>query len=101
MSGVVFSAEVVSRCESYAGELFGGEDQFTQVTKWQDGDFKVLVWHGKGHDESPYRSRAEKITYRHHDGLIVYADFTHRIDHHTDVYHESRVLERYSAEVTS
>ena len=85
---------VMETCEAYAEALFDGDEWFTQLTKWQDGDFRVLVWHGKGHAERPYRHRAEKITYRHHDGVIVYAEVTQRIDHHTDEYHESRHLER-------
>ena len=90
---------VVSKCESYAEELFDDDKYFTQVTKWQDGDFRVLVHHGKGYGDAPYRSRAEKVTYRHHDGVIVYVDETRLIDHHTDETHESRELEQYDQAV--
>lgn len=85
--------DAVEKCEAYADELFDGDEHFTQITKWQDGDFRILVWHGKGHEQEPYRRRAEKVTYRHQVGAFVYVDFTHMIDHHTDEYHESIVLE--------
>lgn len=85
--------EVVEICERYGEELFDGEEYFTQVTKWQDGDFRVTVHHGKGHAESPYRQSAQQVTYRHEDGAVVFSDFTHLIDRHRDEYHESKVLE--------
>lgn len=89
-------SDVVAKCEEYADELFSGEEYFTQITKWQDGDFRVLVHHGMGHKQEPYRRRAEKITYRHFDGMIVYSDETQMIDHHSDETHESEKLERHS-----
>lgn len=93
--------DVVLKCETYAEECFDAEEYFTQVTKWQDGDFRVLVHHGKGYEDAPYRKRAEKVTYHHHDGLIIYVEKTRMIDRHSDEIHESRELERYSEEVRS
>jgi hypothetical protein len=85
----------VKRCERHAEELFDGDTSFTQTTTWDDGDFRVLVWHGLGYDEEPYRQSAEKVTYNYEEGSIYYAEFTRYIDRHDDEYHESRRLEDF------
>jgi len=94
--------ELVEKCEEYAQEKFESDEYFTQVTKWQDGDFRILVHHGKGYDtpdenqtkqDVPYAKNAEQITYIKSDGHIVYVDKTRRIDRHSDIIHESEELE--------
>lgn len=86
---------VVSKCEEYAEELFDGETYYTQITKWQDGDFSIEVHYGKGHERRPYRHRAEVIWYRHWDGAIVYADRSTLIDRQRKEVHEREHLEQY------
>lgn len=85
----------VEACESHAAEEFEDDaESFTQITKWEDGDFRVLVWHGMSHERAPYRQDGEKVTYRHYNGEIVYAKVSRYIDRHLNETHESRVLER-------
>lgn len=84
----------VAVCEEHAEELFDGDEYFTSLTKWQDGDFRVEVRHGKTHEREPYRQRLEVVTYRHGDGAVVYADKTRFIDRHRTETHEQEVLER-------
>lgn len=86
--------EIVALCEEYAEELFEEEEYYTGITKWQDGDFKVLVHRGKGHSDQPYRHDAEVIQYRHFDGLVVYSKITRYIDHKYLECHDQRELER-------
>lgn len=86
--------DVVEKCEAYAEERFDGEEYYTQITKWQDGDFTVEVRHGMKHQREPYRQRSQRIFYRHHDGVIVYADCSDHIDRHRKEIHEQEELER-------
>lgn len=82
----------VETCERFASDLFDGDEFFTQVTKWKDGDFRVMVWHGMGYEQDPYKKRAQQVTYKHDDGAVVFSEFTHRFDRHHDEYLKSEVL---------
>lgn len=85
----------VALCESYADDRFEDDaDRYTQVTKWEDGDFKVRVKHGIGHEDDPYRHEEEVVSYRHFDGVVVYAKTTRLIDRHRKQVDTSVDLER-------
>jgi len=89
-------AHIVQKCEHYADSEFSEEAYFTQLTKWQDGDFRVMVWHGKGHEQQPYRQAYEKIEYVHQGddgGKIRYVAGVRRIDAHLNDIDETRILE--------
>jgi len=94
--------KLVEKCEKYAQEMFESDEYFTQVTKWQDGDFRILVYHGKGYEtpdenqtkqDVPYAKSREQITYVKSDGHIMYVDKTRRVDRHSDIIHKSEELE--------
>lgn len=85
--------EMVELCEKYADEEFDGNESFTTVTSWQDGDFRIEVRHGKGHGKEPYCHNVESVEYRHHDGKVIYADFTRYLDHRYNEFHASKILE--------
>lgn len=84
----------VQKCEAYAEEIMGEDvSTFTQTTMWDDGDFQVMVWHGKGHEEQPWRQDAEKVEYNHFEEEFVYADITRMVHRHTIQTNEAIVLE--------
>lgn len=85
---------VVSVCEDYAREKFPDDSEFyTSILRWRDGDFQVTVYHGKRHQDSPYRQDYEQVSYRHWDGVVVYSDETRYIDHRKNVVNEREELQ--------
>lgn len=66
--------EVVTLCEWYADRLFEGEQSFTQVTKWDDDDFRIVVWqgHGWGHDDQGEYRVAERIVFKKSVDTMMY-----------------------------
>ena len=89
--------EVVERMESYANEIFSGE-YFTSITKFNDGDFRVVCRHGKGHKgsndpEDLYRQDFEAIRYHHIHGEMIWSDETRYIDGRFNDIHDREVLE--------
>lgn len=84
----------VELCEEYADRLFDGDESFTQVTKWDDGDFRVMVWHGKGWLDSDTPAQvAERIVYKHFDGHVMYVEIERRPDRHQNLCRERKVLQ--------
>ena len=86
--------EAVEMCEEYANDHFAEWTYFTQVTKWQDGDFRILVSHGMGYLDRPHcRIRHhERITYHHDHGEVVYSHVKKHVDRHENVTLHSEIL---------
>lgn len=68
--------DVVQKAETFAEEMFSGDDTTTELTVWDDGDFLVQVKHGNGETR-------EQIVYRLSDSYFYEGD--------TYVYQEDTV----------
>lgn len=86
------AVEAATRAENHAEERFVGDERFTRLTLWDDGDFRVLVFHGFDTRRHGIR-HAEEISYQLSDGEMVYSNFVRPYSRY-----ENRALEEYVIE---
>lgn len=89
--------DAVRRAICHADGLFVGEDRFTQVTLWDDRDFRVLVHHGFPQNGRPIH-HAEEVSFHCSRGEMVYSNLSHHFDRHKNRVHKEFVIEEWQPE---
>lgn len=61
----------LSRAQEAAGEMFVGNERYTQLTLWDDGDYRVVVHHGFDTRRGDVH-HGERIIYKSSEGDLRY-----------------------------
>lgn len=69
----------VNKAQRLADEWLLGDDRYTELVLWDDGDFRVEVFHGFDSPKSVY-SHGERISYKESDGDFTYEIVVNRVD---------------------
>lgn len=93
-------AEAADLCEYYADRLFDdGCNSYTAVTRWDDGDFRVVVHHGMQSDEVvedgdyiEYATYSERVIYKHFKGWMMYTVVARYPDRQINKVLERKIL---------
>lgn len=88
--------EMATLCEWHAKKLFSDDKWFVDVTKWQDGDFRLMIWQGRGwgvDDEKSQYREADRITFKRDDGDVIYTRLRRYPTRHVNKVVKRKVLE--------
>lgn len=84
------------RALELAEEHFVGEKRITtSFTQWDDGDFRVEVYHGFDTRRNDMH-HGEQIRYKQSEGEFVYANFTREFGWHTDRSFKEYPIEQWT-----
>lgn len=67
---------------------------FTQITMWDDGDFRIMRWHGMGLD-APRTQEAKLVEFKLEQGVVEYAHVRRHRDHHMREFVEQETVKSF------